>query len=132
MEWRNRYPKSDSRVPGISRKMGWRQVEKELSLFFHQIFAIFDDFSKWSRTKKVLRNFEKSTNMAAIWQKMKQKALLNLLSTHFSADNREPENQISGTCSTTPYTQGSTLVSMDFKTRLKSCNRVSGTRSDHH
>ena len=38
--------------------------------------AIFNDFSKWSRSK-VLKNFEKSSNMANVWQK-KKKSLVQL------------------------------------------------------
>ena len=34
-------------VPGISRKMALRQVEQRVYSFFCQIFAIFDDFSKF-------------------------------------------------------------------------------------
>ena len=54
-------------------EMGLRQVEQRHFFIFCQLFVIFDDFSKWS----TLKNFEKSTNMAKIWQKMK-KALFNL------------------------------------------------------
>ena len=40
------YPKLDFRVPGISQKMGLRQVEQGVSSFF----AIFDDFSMFHST----------------------------------------------------------------------------------
>ena len=42
--------------------MGRRQVEQGFCSFFAQIFAIFDDFLKWSDLK-TLQNFEKSSNM---------------------------------------------------------------------
>ena len=45
---------------------------------FPQIFAIFDDFSKWI-VPKVIRNtipIEKSSNMAKIWGEMKKPTLV--------------------------------------------------------
>ena len=42
-------------------------------IIISEIFAIFDDFSKWS-VLKVLRNFEKSSNMA----KNEEKALFDI------------------------------------------------------
>ena len=49
-------------------EMGGRQIEQGFSSFF----AIFHDFSKW-RAPKALCNFEKSSNMTKIWQKMKKR-----------------------------------------------------------
>ena len=44
--------------------------------FITQIFALFDDFSKWN-VPKTLWKFEKWSNMAKLWQKMK-KSLVQL------------------------------------------------------
>ena len=73
------------RVPEIIFLGNWnqpkngflRQVEQGFSPFL-PFFAIFDDFSKWGALK-VLRNFEKSSNMAKNEEKP--------CSTHFLADD---------------------------------------------
>ena len=59
-------------------------------LQFCQIFAIFDDFSKWS-TLKVLQNFEKLIKYGKILAKKWRKVLFNLPSTHFLADSEYPK-----------------------------------------
>ena len=65
-------------------------------LHFYQIFDIFDEFSKWSALK-ALPNYEKSSDMAKIWQQMK-KSLLQLALTHFSMIVlQKPETRVSGT-----------------------------------
>ena len=40
--------------------LGLRQLEQGFSTFF---VIVFDDFSKWSAPKAVLRKFEKLSNM---------------------------------------------------------------------
>ena len=71
----------------VSWRNGLRAYWARLFFIFCQTYAmpIFDDFSKWS-IPKVLRNFEKSSNMANIWQ-----AWLNLPLTHFLAGPRYPK-----------------------------------------
>ena len=51
-------------------------VEQGFYSLFCQIFAIFDDFSKWSALK-VLGNFEKSSNMRKNFGEKRRKALFN-------------------------------------------------------
>ena len=70
------YPKYNFRVPGITQKMVEMQVGQGFSLFFAQTFAIFVDFSVSPSNFGVL-HFEKSSNMAKIWQQM-MKSLLQL------------------------------------------------------
>ncbi len=57
--------------------MGLRQDD-----FFAKFFAIFDDFKKWSMPK-VLRDFEKLSNMA----KHEEKSCSTCLQSIFSADS---------------------------------------------
>ena len=52
-------------------EMGWRKAEDGFSSFFVKFFLCIEDFSKWNITN-VLLNFEKSSKMAKIWQKMKK------------------------------------------------------------
>ena len=75
-QWQNMYPKYNFRVPGITQKMVEMQVGQGFSLFFAQTFAIFVDFSVSPSNFGVL-HFEKSSNMAKIWQQM-MKSLLQL------------------------------------------------------
>ena len=70
-------------------------LNKAFLYFFCQMFAIFDDFSKWS-PPKVLWRFEKSSNMAKLWQK-KKNSFVQLASNPFFGWFRVPENQISST-----------------------------------
>ena len=57
--------------------MGLRQVEQDFSSFFATFLKyLFDDVSNQSM-QMVLQNFEKSSNMPKIWQKMK-KSLVQL------------------------------------------------------
>ena len=49
--------------------MGLRQIEQVFSLFFAKYLPHFQSVSV---LKKVVRNFEESSNMAKIWQKMKK------------------------------------------------------------
>ena len=74
------------RVPEISQKMGF--------LFFCQTCGIFDDRSKF-RSAFVALHFEKSWNMAKIWQKMK-KSLVQLAFSPFFVWFRIPKNPIFG------------------------------------
>ena len=63
------YPNSggmDTQNPEPSEAW-WRQIEQGFSSFF----AIFDDFSKFRSTFCAL-NFEKSSTMGKIWQKIKK------------------------------------------------------------
>ena len=52
----------------------WKSGKLNSRAFLHSLpnfFALFDDFSKWS-VPKTLWKFEKSSNMAKLWQKMKK------------------------------------------------------------
>ena len=71
---------------------------------FSSFFGVFDDFSKW-RALKVLRNFEKSSNVPQIWQKMK-KSLVQLAFNPFFGWFQVPETRVSGIHSTTKYICG--------------------------
>ena len=51
-------------LPGISRKMGLRQVEKGYSSFCAKFLAYLMIF----QSTNVLKNFEKSSNIPKIWQ----------------------------------------------------------------
>ena len=79
--------KFDFRVPGIS--------QKKLFFNFCQISAIFDDFSYFCSTFSAL-HFEKSSNLAQIWQKLAENSLFDLPETHFSIVLSVPETQILG------------------------------------
>ena len=72
---------------GYQHYHGLKASRNRFFFIFCQMFAIFDDFSKWSTAPKVLQNFEKSSNLA--WNG--EKALLNLPLIHFSADNGYPK-----------------------------------------
>ena len=54
------------------------------------MFDIFDDFSKWSALK-ALQNFEKSSNMAKIWQQMKKSLVQPALNKFFQGTSK-PQN----------------------------------------
>ena len=60
------------RVPEIRFLGTWKQPKdgflRQIKQGFSSFFAKFDYFSKWSTQKKV-KIFEKSSNMAKIWQK---------------------------------------------------------------
>jgi len=57
-------------VLGISRKIGLKGKINKAFLHFLPIFDIFDDFSKFFSTVSALP-FEKSSNMAKMYQKMR-------------------------------------------------------------
>ena len=76
-----------------------------LFFIFCQMFAIFDDFSKWSSPK--MRKFEKSWNIPK-WKKV----LFDLPSTHFFTELRVPETRIlSARCATI---SADSAISADF------------------
>ena len=87
---------------------GYPQYHGEMSSVIKQVEQVFSSFflpNFWWFLKveselKVLGNFEKSTNMAKIWQKMK-KSIVQLASNPFFSTFRVTENQISVTCSAT-------------------------------
>ena len=88
-------------TPGISRKMGWRQVEQGFSSIFAKFLPLFDDFSKFYSIFGVL-HFEKSSNRAKEIDKKWRKALFDLPSIHFFGWFQVPENRNSGTWSAPP------------------------------
>ena len=57
--------------------IGLRQVEQGFSSFLCQIFGIFDGFAKFHSAFGML-HFEKSSNMAKIWQKTNKSASMVL------------------------------------------------------
>ena len=71
------YPESDEK---------W--VEGKLNKAFLHFLAIFDDFSKLRSTFSSVFHFEKSSNMAKIWQKIKN-CLINPF-LHSTAGTRNP------------------------------------------
>ena len=75
------YPKCHSRVP-VPWRNGLKASWTRLFFIFCQIFAIFDYFSKWN-LPKALWNFEKSSNMPEIWQKMKKSLVWLSLKSFF-------------------------------------------------
>ena len=59
--------------PKYRGEMGFEGKSRKAFLHFMPNLAIFDEFSKWSMPKVLLLNFEKSSNMAKNWQKMKKR-----------------------------------------------------------
>ena len=56
---------------------GFKASGRRIFFIFPQIFVICDEFSKLS-ARKILRNFEKSSNMAKIWGVKMKKSLVLL------------------------------------------------------
>ena len=81
--WWNGYSKSDFRVPRISRKMGSNVKSNKRFLHFLPNLMFFSTL--WS----LMLHFDKSSNMAKIWQKMKKNLAFNPF-LHGTAGTRNP------------------------------------------
>ena len=76
--------------------MGFWQVEHGFFSFFLPNFAIFDDCSKFYSTFGAL-HFEKSSNIAKIWQKMKKSLVQLALNAFLDGTSKTQTTQVSGT-----------------------------------
>ena len=73
------YTLSEIRFSGTRNKLkiGLKASQTRFFFIFCQLFAIFDDFTKFNSAFMRTLHFEKSSNMTKIWSKNEKKALLS-------------------------------------------------------
>ena len=85
------FPGTQIHPKNVLFKASWTR----LFFIFGQIFGLFDDSSKFRSAFSAL-HFEKSSNMAKIWPKMKKSLVQLALNPFFGCWFRVPKNRISG------------------------------------